>query len=291
MKKLIIYSFLTLLIVAGCRKEDNVKVPQSAEVPLPLFTKDRTASLIISSETPDAFSGKFAVGLHYPNGPKPSKFDIVIRKNEVNSSTKAFKSDITTFPSVETVTGAQLKSLFGTILLGDIFDIGVDVTTQDGKKYLAFPPTGVAYGTNIANIAGSSPIARYEAVCPFKMEEFGAIGSTVPFTVVADGWKDYAVGSTVDVTIIDATHLSFFYPTDISVKPVVITIDPKDNSTSVEKVSFGGYGSGTIYNAVSIGGSLSNAVYPCKLTVGASLAFGGSDGGNYGTGNITLKKK
>lgn len=291
MKKLIIYSFLTLLIVAGCRKEDNVRVPESAEVPLPLFTKDPTASLIISSETPDAFSGRFTIGLHYPEGLKPLKFDIVIRKNEVNASAKVLKSDIKAFPSLETVTGVQLREAFGTIVLGDIFDIGVDVTTQDGKKYLAFPAKGTAYGTNVANIAGSRTIARYEAVCPFKMTEYGAIGSTVPFVVEADGWNDYPAGSTVDVTIIDATHLSFFYPTADNIKPIVITVNPNDNSTSVDKIAFGDYGDGLIFSAVSVEGSLSNAVYPCKLTVGASLAFSGSNGGNYGTGVITLKKK
>lgn len=292
MKKLIIYSFLSLIILAGCQKDENAKVPDLAEIPLPLFTKDVTASLIISSETPDAFSAKFSVGLHYPGGVQPSKFDIVIRKNEDNASTKTFKANVTTFPSVVTLTGVQLKELFGTIALGDIFDIGADVTTADGKKYQAFPITGVAYGTNVANIAGAIPTARYEAVCPFKMTDYGAIGTTVPFTVEADGWADYPdPGTVIPVTIIDATHLSFFYGTDVNVKPIVITINPLDNSTKADKVAFGAYGDALIFSAVSVDNSLSNAVYPCKLTVSVNLAFSASNGGNYGTGVITLKKK
>ena len=281
---------MSFVLLAGCQKDDNVKVPDVTKIPLPLLTKDRTASLIISSETPDAFSAKFRVGLFYPGGEQPAKFDIVIRKNEDNAVVKTFKTDITTFPSDVAVTGVQLRQLFGAISLGDIFDFGVDVTTTEGKKYLAFPTLGVQYGTNVANIAGSRPFVRYEAVCPFKIADYGAIGTTVLYTVEADGWNDYAKGTTIPVTIIDATHLSFFYPTDTNVKPIVITVNPADNSTSVAKVAFGGYGDDFIYSAVSVDESISNAVYPCKLTISVNLAFS-SSAGNYTPGVITLKKK
>ena len=281
---------MSLFLMAGCRKDDNAKIPDIVKIPLPLLTKDRTASLTISAETPDAFSAKFKLALFYPTGEKPSKFDVVIRKNESNASAKVFKTDVTTFPSDITLTGVQLRELFGPVSLGDIYDVGANVTTTDGKQYLAFPTTGRAYGTNIANVAGVSPTVRYEAVCPFKMADYGAIGSTVPYIVDADGWNDYPKGTTIPVTIIDATHLSFFYPTDVDPKPIVITINPQDNSTSVDKVAFGGYGDPLIYSAESISNSVSNAAYPCKLTVSVNLAFS-SSAGNYPPGVITLRKK
>ena len=277
---------MALIVLAGCRKSDNEKVPEFAKIPMPLFQKDRKTSLIISSETPDAFNAKFSVGLFYLTGEQPSKFDIVIRKNGVNSSAKTFRTDITTFPTDVTVTGVQLRQMFGPILLGDQFDIGADVTTTSGKKYPAFSTDAATYGAGVASVAGSIPVIRYEAVCPFKIADYGAIGTTVPYTVLEDGWNDYPKGSTVDVTIIDATHLSFFYPTDVDVKPIVITVDPLDNTTSVARVTFGGYGDDFLYTAESVPNSLSNAVFPCKLEIGVNLSFPG-----FGTGVIRLKKK
>src|SRR5688500_4109137 len=121
MKRSIIYSLMAaLVIVSGCRKEDNPKLPDLTRVPTPLITIDVTANQVISFQEPEKFVGKFIVYLYFKNDIKPKKFDVLIMKNGNKNNHKVFKTDITTFPTTETITGPQLVTLFGEpIKLGD----------------------------------------------------------------------------------------------------------------------------------------------------------------------------
>lgn len=113
-----------------------------------------------------AFTGKFKVALVFPNQPKPTKVDIVVRKNNLpttstvanNNNVKVFKTDITTFPTSFTVTAAELTALFGPIALNDAFDFAPDIYVN-GKKYEAFPAVGIGTG---AGVASMSNIGFYE---------------------------------------------------------------------------------------------------------------------------------
>src|ERR1700759_4455914 len=98
MKKLFTYSLAVLLLIGACRKQDNPRLPVSAQVPAPLITIDPTGDAIISAQTPDAFAGKYIVGLYFPTGPKPAKFDIVVMKNGDPTNVKVLAPNITVFP-------------------------------------------------------------------------------------------------------------------------------------------------------------------------------------------------
>ena len=278
-------------LFASCRKSDNSKLPDITDVPLPLITTDATADATISAQTPDAFSGKFIVGLYFPEGLKPAKFDAVVIKNGNKAIVKTIATDITTYPSTIAVTGAQLKTLFGSaIIVGDKFDIGVNITTTEGKTFLAFPSIGVAYGPGISAPKGSSTTVRFEAICKYTATDFGAIGVPTDFKVVQDGWEDYAIGQTIPVTVIDATRISFKYGAN-NAKPIIVTINPASNITSVTKAVYGDYGPSTgDVSAESVSGSADNFVAPCDLSFSVKLNHTSAKG-NYGNYTIQLKKK
>lgn len=308
MKKLLIYSFAALtvlsMVMVACRKNDNPKLPALIRVPEPQFTKDATTDPVISVQNPDAFSAKFTVGLYFANDVAPKKMDIVIMKNGKRDSILLLKADVTTFPTTLTLTGAQLKAMYGySSVLGSSYDIGANITTADGTVIPAFSPlqSAASYGsglisqgtTGAANTPypAAAPTINYTAICKFTMTDYGAIGSTVPFTVVKDEWNDYSAGATVPVKIIDATHMSFFYQPASNAQPIIITVDPNTNSTSVAKQIVGNYGDGYgDYSATSTPTAF-DIVAPCDLTVGVSLVYSVSAGTFSGNYTIILKKK
>lgn len=291
MKKLLIYALVPLFLMVACRKTDNPKIPALDRVPLIQLTVDKTADATISALTPDAFSGKFTVSMFYPDDTNPSKVDIVVIKNGNKNNVKTVQVGLTSFPTTINLTGALIKSLFGvSSVLGDTYTLGSNITTADGKVFPAFSTLGETNNGGISSIAGSTPQITYAAVCQFKMTDYGAIGTSVPYTVIVDEWADYSAGQTVQVKIIDATHLSFVYGTDVSVNPIIITINPVDNTTSAASVVYGGYGGPPLFSAVSVAGNAANAVAPCDLTVGVRLAHT-SPLGSYGSFTIKLKKK
>lgn len=202
MKQSLLYSvFAALIFFAGCRKEDDAKIPDLIRVPTPLITKDLNTDATISKDDPNAFKGTFVVGLFFKEDVPPQSFDVVVRKNE--AATKVFKEGISSFPTAVDLTGADLTTLFGAApVLGDKFEIGVDMTLQDGTKLQAFPAGGPAYGTGVANQPGASTSIVYSVVCPFDINDF--VGSatiedpdfweaTYPVTVTLEGSDTYKV--------------------------------------------------------------------------------------------------
>src|SRR5688572_5581156 len=116
MKKIIIYSlslFSVVVLFTACRKDENGKLPELTRFPVPLVIKVAGSQQVISALDPNAFSGKFSVGLYFPNDAPPKKFDVVVIKNDDKTNVKVLKTDVTTFPSELTVTGPQLATLFG----------------------------------------------------------------------------------------------------------------------------------------------------------------------------------
>lgn len=181
MKKILIYSIVAaVMLLSACRKSDNPKIPELTRIVVPLITKDAAGDGTISNDDPLAFKGKFNLDVYFKNEPLPKKFDIVIVKNGDNSKQKHFKDDITTFPTSFDITGPQLVALFGEpILLGDKFSIGVDVTTQNGQLFQAFPLATDSkgkyfspYGAGLTTQAGASVQIDYISVCPFDINDF-----------------------------------------------------------------------------------------------------------------------
>lgn len=289
MKKSIIFSFIALLSILtySCRKEDNPILPELQKgIPIAKIVADPTAELVIDmTKDPASFSGKFNVGLLYPND-KPQKMDIVIIKNGDKSTVKTFKTDVTTFPTTLQISGADLIALFGSpIELGDFFDIAADITLTSGQKLAGFPATGVQYAAGVPAIPGSSPLLRYSAICKFNADEYNG-----DFIVVEDEWEDYAVGETVKVTKVDDTHISFVYKA-VSPKPIVLTITPT-NTIVVPKQVYGTYAWGAQYGNFSVEtiGDIDDAVKPCEQTLSVLLKHTVS-AGNFGEYRITLRKK
>ena len=290
MKKIIIFSLYFFSLAAfftACTKEGNGKLPELSNFPLPLVAKVAGSEQVISAQDPDAFSGKFTVGLYFPNDAPPKKLDVVIIKNNDKTNVKVLKTDVTTFPTEITITGTQLATLFNApVVLGDKFDISVDVTTYTGAKFEAFPVTGASYAAGIAAQPGASTFVRYEAVCQYHPEDFQG-----DFEVIEDEWADYHPGDIVQLTQVDATHFSFeFLAADP--KPIVVTVNPVTNAVTVPKQVYGsGYPPGWTFGDISAESvaSVDNFVAPCSGTFSVILKHTVA-AGTIGEFKLVLKK-
>jgi len=290
MKKIIVYSlylFSVAALLTACKKDINGKIPELTRFPLPLVVKVAGTQQVISALSPATFSGKFSVGLYFPNDVPPKKFDVVVIKNNDKTNVKVLKTDVTTFPTEVTVTGTELATLFGApIVLGDKFDIGVDVTTSNGAKFEAFPVVGNSYAAGIAAQPGASTFVRYEAVC-----QYDPLAYQGQFEVVTDEWGDYTAGMNVTLTMIDATHFSFKYLA-ADAKPITVTVNPNTNAVSVAKQVYGtGYPPGWPYGDISAESvaSVENFVAPCAGTFSVILKHTVA-AGSFGEYKIVLKK-
>jgi hypothetical protein len=283
MKSSLIFSFLLgALFISGCRKDDNPKVPDFEKVPVPLITLAEGSETKISGDDPTSFSSSVVVDTYFKFGEMPKHYDLVVIKNGDKSNPKVIQSAISTFPTTVTITGQQLIDLFGDpIELGDAFDIGADVFTLDGKKYDAFPQGAITYAPGIADLPGSSTGVRFAAPCLFNPEDY----TSGAYEVVVDEWADYQPGDPVSVTKIDDTHYSFEYAAD-NPNPIVIEVNPADNSATVAPVMYGDYG-GIEVTASSVAGS---EVDPCDVSFKLILNHFSPDFGDLGNYAITLRK-
>lgn len=288
MKRSIIFSvFAVLLLLAGCRKEDNPKIPELTRVPVPKITLDASSDAFINPVDPASFKGKVVVGLHFQEDAPLRKMDLVIRKN--NNTTRVFRENITSFPTTVEFTGQQLITLFGApIVGGDKFDVGVNITTVEGQVFEAFPSGAAGYGSGIGNMVGASTSVSYLTPCPFDATKY--VGD---FEVVQDEWADYKAGSVIPVKMVSATQLSFEYNVDAgSAQPIILTINPANNSITVAKQAYGTYTfpPPVMFSAQSVAGP-ANAVNPCDLSISVRLNHTDANGTNYGNYTIKLKKK
>ncbi len=291
MKK-ILFPILLAGLIIGCSKNDG---PISEEftpdrVPAPLVTMDATSSPAIDLLDLANFAGKFTVALYFPNDIPPEKFDIVIRKNNINSNVKVYQAGVTTFPTSFTLTTAQLATLFGTpVALNDNYDIGVDVYTKTGKKFEAFPLVGTGYAAAFQpDHPGFNVVIRYSAICKYSPTLFGPIGSTSTFQVLTDEWGDDPVNGwgppagyrpTVAVTVVDATHLSFKSPVD-GTSTIVLTINPLNNNITFASQPYGDLSVGPlqvdpnwVYGNAVIHNLGINVVAPCDKQLNLAIRY------------------
>lgn len=198
MKKIILYStFLAALIVIfqACRKEDNPMLPDLEKFDwMPLLVKDQATNLNIPGQAPETFVAKFTIDKYFEADINPQKVDVVVIKNGNKGNVKIVKADVASFPAIIDLTGAQLITLFGPIVLGDNFTVGVDITTPGGKKFEAFPAIGNAYAAGIVAQPGASPTINYLSACAFDKNSFNGT-----YTVVTDDWADFAPGDPIEV--------------------------------------------------------------------------------------------
>ena len=292
MKKNIIYSILAVFVLfaASCRKTDNPRVPTLARVPVPYIKGDATLSQSISVQNPAAFSQKFSIDMFFPNDIPAKQVDLVVIKNGVNSSVKTLQAGIITFPATVSVTGTQLVSAFGVIKLGDAFTFGVDITTQEGTVFQAFPALGVGYGSGVLGEynggTNTTPLAAgggvvyqitYAALCTYDPAIYNG-----NFVVVRDDWQDTSPGDIIVLTQIDATHFSFNYnPTNhpgtlVNSKPIIVTVNPANNTPSIALQVVGTawtYDAAQPPPSVQTTASPNNSVKPCDQTISFNITW------------------
>jgi len=284
MKKLIII-LLSSLVFFGCRKSDDPKLPDLTRVPTPNLSLDPSSNTFIPPGASATFKAKIVVDLKFKEDVPPKKMDAVVIKNGDKTNSKVLKADITTFPTTVDITGQQLIDLFGApIGDGDLFEVGVDITTQNGQVFQAFPAVGEPYGTGVANEAGGVTTSiSFLKPCTFVASAYAG-----NFEVISDEWADYTAGTVIPVKQVSANQISFEYNVDPgSAKPIILTINPADNSITVPKQVYGSYG-GTVFSAESVPGA-SSAVNPCDLSLSVKLLHTWP-GSSY-TATIKLKKK
>jgi hypothetical protein len=292
MKTRIIFGFLVVLIFSmGCRKTDQPELPDNLQrAPIPQFAFDSSADLSISGQDPDSFTGKFILDQYFKTDHSYKSFDIVIRKSGDNAAIKVLQSGVTQLPATFTVTGEQLKSLFNApVQSTDFFDIGADVTLLNGQKIEAFPSDGNPnYDPNVNTLPGLGPFTlQYGVFCNYDPSVYDG-----DFVVAEDDWADYHPGDVVPLTKIDNTHFSFEYAA-LDAKPIVITVDPVTNITSVDKVVFGNYGAAFgNFSAESVS-SPNNYVLPCQgvFSIVIDIASDNPTYGDQGSFRVVMQKK
>jgi hypothetical protein len=291
MKNILRFNLIALLLVGfvACRKSDNPKLPDLDRVQMTVLTPDPSSDAFINPVNPASFHTKFAVELLYETDGAPKSADVVVMKNNNTANVKVVKANITTFPTTVEITGQQLIDLFGPITGGDQFDIGADVTQSSGKKILAFPETGTAYSSGLVQVVGSVKpnsvlTLQYLTPCAFNGDNYNG-----NFEVLQDEWDDYDPGDVIPVTKVSATQFSFKYAVDAgSAQPIIVTVDPSNNTASVAKQFYGNYG-GTPVHVQSVAGS---AVNPCDASATLKLKHTNPAGTtDYGTYTIRFRKQ
>jgi hypothetical protein len=289
MKKYL-YNFLFVFtLLAGCSKNDG-PIPKDIildRTPEPQVTKEG-GSPAIDVTNLSGFQAEFSVGVYYNSDIQPSKYDVVVRKNNNDTTVKIFKKDITTFPTSLTVNANDFETLFGEpVELGDNYDIGVDVYMASGKKYEAFPLVGTGYGSGISQQPGATTSIRYSAICQYHDEVYQG-----DFKVLEDEWGDYSVGDIVTVTRIDSTHFSFKYAASDAL-PIIVTVDPLTNEISVAKQvhspSGYGFGVGPISCESVSDPHHPNVVSPCDEKFGIVLKHTGTSV-SFGNSYVEMQK-
>ena len=294
MKKNLLYTLIALSFLTGCDKNDG-PVPEKYDletgIPQPQIVKNGGNAALNWLDLA-AFQGKYDLtGVYFPED-APSKMDVVIRKNGNNTNVKVIEAGVTTFPKSYTITAAQIATLFGAPLaLNDNYDISADVYNKDGKKYEAFPNIGIstAVGTasGVAGQALASPSIRYSVICLYFPTLFGPIGSTSKFNITKDEWADPVDGwgpkanwgSTIDVTVVDATKLSFKSPVD-GTSTIVLTINPTTNAITYTGQPYGDLKVGPLridpawtYGATTLTNLGTNSVAPCSKEITLNITY------------------
>ena len=297
-----IYSLFAIFVLfaTSCRKSDNPRIPELQRVPVPYIKADATKSASIDVLNPTSFSQTFTFAPYFTSDISPKQMDLVAIKNGVNTSVKTLQAGFTSFPATVNITGAQLVSLFGAINLGDNFTFGLDITTQDGAVYHAFPALGVGYGSGVlgeyAGSTNTTPIAAGGGVV-YQLN-FGAICAYDPniyqgnFVVVSDEFQDLNPGDVVVLTKVSNNSFTFTYP-DAAIDPfppppITVVVNTGNNNITIAKQQLGTKIYGAFDNP-SVAATTGN-VKPCDKTATLDLVWTVNQG-SFGTNRLVIIKQ
>ena len=174
-----------------------------------------------------------------------------------------------TIPAGQTIDSLVVKGMFAGFADDHVDTLSFAITGGDAE--------GLSGDSTFTLILNKS--------CPYTADNFSG-----DMQVVTDEWGDYQAGDIVPVTKIDETHVSFEYAAT-DAKPIIITIDPVANTTSVAKQVYGAYpstGYGN-YSVQSMTGSSDNYIDPCGKVISVRLQHTVS-AGSFGDYAIVLKK-
>jgi hypothetical protein len=255
------------MLFIACQKNNVAPVPDT-RFPLPSIIKDTTADVFISGKDPEDFLGKFVVDMYYGTEVIAQKVDVVVIRNGDKSNVKVIKSGVTSFPASIEVTGTQLTTLFDSIKLGDVFEIGADVTAKDGRQYTGFPITGDPYNADTATLPGSSFSIAYSTNCAFDKNDFNGF-----YKVLTNTW-DYQVGDSVEVRPGPGnTLLITAWPNpdvgNFTRIPMKVEVDPVTFVATVPLQVVGEFAGGTAHTIDEGSGTVS----PCGDKITLSLMF------------------
>jgi hypothetical protein len=216
--------------------------------------------------------------------------DLVIIKNGDKSVVKVLKANITTFPTLVTFTGPELTALFGNVETCDFFTVGVNITTQAGTVYEAFPAVGNAYGSGVSGQYGGVQTAlTYNTKVEYDPSVYSG-----NFIVVSDEFQDFVPGDVVVLTKINETQFSFLQPAVENPLPIKVTVDPLSLKASIAKQKIGDYflweTSYTNPTVQTIASNPDNRVIPCTQTLSLSLDYA-VDQGSFGEYLLVLEKQ
>ncbi len=268
------------LFVASCSSDGDGNLPDLSRVPVPLITQAENSDVLI--QEPADFKGKFIVDLYFKDDIKPKSIDVVIAKNGAYDKVKVLQANVTAYPTTVDIDAAKIATAFGInvsdIIPGDYFEIGANITTQDGKLSQAFPLVGNQFAADIANFPGSNLNIKYPVVCPLDMDAF--VGeftiddplfweASYPVTVTREGENDLIITGFVE---------------DPAAK-IKITVNPQTTKISVPKQIFApafvGYTNGSAAG--------SGEINACANTITLNLTYT-VDQGSFGTYGLTIRK-
>jgi hypothetical protein len=148
----------TAAALTSCSKDDGA-IPKRVNIEdVPVITtnlvKNNGTLDTIFLSTQAAYQGQVKISMYFPSEVPPTKIDVVVRKNAVQTNVKVFQTDVASFPATITVTAAQINTLFGQTALtsGDTYDFAPDIYVGQ-KKYQAFPLVGLGNGQGVTGMS------------------------------------------------------------------------------------------------------------------------------------------
>ena len=270
--------FVLALFVASCSSDGTGNLPAVEKVPIPLMKLVENSDVLI--QDPTTFQGKFTFDLLFKQDQAPKSVDIVVAKNGDYKNVKTVQAGVTSYPTNVDVDVAKLASLFGvdaaTIIPGDYFEIGANITTQSGLVIPAFSELSNQFSADIANFPGSSLSIKYPVVCPLDLDAF--VGEfTIDDPFFFEGSYPVTISREGDnVLVVEG------FNEDATIK---IMVNPQTTKVTVPSTviaaSFFQY-----TNLKVVGGGEINA---CGNSITLNLTYT-VDQGSFGTGGLTIKK-
>jgi hypothetical protein len=286
---LLAFSLGAIIAFSGCKKDDGA-IPENvsiAAVPTITTNIDATGSQAIDLLNLAVFAGKFKVDQYFPGTPPPTKVDIVVRKNGANTNVKVYKAGVTTFPSNNTVTAAEIAALFGVaIAIGDTYDFAPDIYVGD-RKFEAFPVTGIGTGTGHNGSPLFSEFARFAAICAYDPNIYQG-----NFVVVSDAFGDFVPGEIVPITKVSNTQFSFINPYVTNPLPIIVTVNTGNNQLTITKQKIGNAFTWNLTYTnpnFAVAASTSSFVAPCSKTIDLNINITVDQGG-FGDKLLRLRK-